>query len=73
MSRATTKRRILVVAERTAHYTGQAPYMREAVRVFCERHRVQYPWQATRVSDDLLREWCELVADMRALYDLHTG
>lgn len=74
MAKATTKHRTLVVAtQRERHYTGQAPYMREAVSLFCARHGVAYPWQATCTSTEIMLEWCELVADMRALYDLHTG
>lgn len=71
MARRTTKRVLVRVVRREGHYTGQAPYMREAVRLFCARHGVDYPWQATRLSADVMTEWCELVAEMRALYELH--
>lgn len=75
MSRSTTKRRALrrttTVVERETYYQGEMPHMRAAVAYFTRKYGVAYPWQATQRSDEIMREWCELVATVRSQFDMH--
>lgn len=45
--------------------------MRAAVAYFTRKYGVAYPWQATQRSDEIMREWCELVATVRSQFDMH--
>lgn len=70
MKRSITKRRVLVV-ERDSYYQGEMPHMKAAVAYFTRKHGVEFPWQATQLSQEIMKEWCELVATVRSQFDMN--
>ena len=48
-------------------FKSKIPYLKRANDFFTSKHKVAYPWLATKRDPKLLEEWCEVLARYRAL------